>query len=278
MNQITLHALDLATAGDLDAARHVLEGLDDPVTVRLLGLIQEMAQQRLFQGRTQSMLWHEIGNALSIAQANLEGITDGVLEPTPERLEGMRNALEAVARLLDDWRDPSSAFEEQTRAVRIETFNICAMIAAQATLIDGLARAKDVSVKYSPCIEHHPGCSDYRGDPQRTGQILRNVLINAVRYTPPGGHVELICDRPDAEITLVIQDTGPGIAREELPRIFDEGFRGKASATVRGSGTGLSVVSQLLRALGGNAHVLSEEGRGATFVVELPASPLTQTT
>lgn len=276
MIQTLLHALDLATAGDLEAALRVLDGLDDPVTVRLLDLFADLAKERRHRGRTQAMLSHEIGNALSIAQANLEGIMDGVLEPTPERYTGMRNALESVARLLDDRRHPPKSVEEKTQAIRVEDFNICAMIAAQATLIDGLARAKNVTVKYAPCVEHHPGCSHYRGDPQRTGQILRNVLINAVRYTPPGGHVEILCDRPGAEITLVVKDSGPGIGSEELPQIFDEGFRGKAAAAVQGSGIGLSVVSQLLTALGGKARVFSEEGNGATFVIELPASPVPQ--
>ena len=275
MIQTLLHALDLATAGDPEAGLRVLDGLDDPVTVRLLDLFAELVQERNLRIRTQSLLSHEIGNALSIAQANLEGIMDGVLEPTPERYAGMRSALESVARLLEDWRRPPKSLEEKTQTIRVENFNICAMIAAQASLIEGLARAKNVALKFSPCDEHHPGCSHYRGDPQRTGQILRNVLINAVRYTPPGGQVELLCERPEAAITLVIKDTGPGIAAEDLPRIFDEGFRGKA-ATIQGSGMGLSVVSQLLRALGGKAHVLSEEGDGATFVIELPASPLPQ--
>lgn len=276
MIQTLLHALDLATAGDLEGGLRILNGLDDPVTVRLLDLFGELAEERRLRSRTQSMLSHEIGNALSIAQANLEGIMDGVLEPTAERYAGIRNALESVARLLDDWRRPPKKLEEKIQTIRIDNFNICAMIAAQATLIEGLARAKNVSVKYAPCVRHHPECSHYRGDPQRTGQILRNVLINAVRYTPPGGQVEIICDRPGAEITLVIKDTGPGIASEEIPRIFDEGFRGKAGGSVQGSGIGLSVVSQLLRALGGKARVLSEEGNGATFVIELPASPLPQ--
>ncbi|MDQ6929587.1 MAG: HAMP domain-containing histidine kinase [Candidatus Eremiobacteraeota bacterium] len=272
MIQTVLHALDLATAGEIDEARATLVRRSDPVAERLLGLLEELAQERIAKTRTQSMLWHEIGNALSIAQANLEGIMDGVLEPTPERYTGMRSALESVAGLLDDWRRPTQMLQDKTQIAPAENFNICAMIAAQATLIDGLARAKNVSLNFAPCTELHPDCVQYRGDPQRTGQILRNVLINAVRYTPPGGHVALLCDRPDAAITLTVSDSGPGIPTEDLPHIFDEGFRGKAGGSANGSGIGLSVVSRLLRSLGGNAHVQSEEGNGATFVIELPTS------
>ena len=276
--QTLLHAMDLATVGDLEAAQRTIEGLDEPVAVRLLDLFSELTLEQTLQARKQSLLRHEMGNALSIAQANLEGIIDGVLEATPERYLGMCNALEAMGRLLDDWRRPPKRFEENAQTIQIETFNICAMIGAQAALIHGLARAKNVSIEYSPCVAHHPECSHYRGDPQRTGQVLRNVLINAVRYTPPGGHVKILCDRPDAEITLVIKDTGPGIASTDVPRIFEEGYRGKATASAQGSGIGLSVVSQLLRALGGKARVVSEEGDGATFVIELPASPLPKPT
>lgn len=274
MKQAVLHAMDLATGGDLQAAQRILEELDDPAAVRMLDLFRELTLSQMHEGRKHSFLRHEIGNALSIAQANLEGIMDGVLEPTPERYLGMRNALESVRRLLDDWLQPPKPLEENAQTIRIETFNICAMIAAQAAVIHGLAREKNVSIEYAPCVENHPECSEYIGDPQLTGQVLRNVLINAIRYSPPSGRVEIICKRASAEITLVIKDTGPGIADEDARRIFEEGYRGNASASAEGSGLGLSVVSRLLHALGGNARVLSVEGNGATFIIELPASPL----
>ena len=272
--QNALHALDLATADDLEGAQRALEGLDDPLTLRLRALFAELAAERLLATRTQSLLRHEIGNALSIAQANIEGIIDGVLDPAPERYAGIRSALETVGRLLDDWRRPPKSLEEKAHTIRIDDFNICAMIAAQASLIEGLAHSKNVSVTFAACGAHHPGCTHFRGDAARTGQVLRNILINAVRYTPPGGHVEIICDRPGAEITLVVKDTGPGITSEDLPRIFEPGYRGAAGAMIAGTGTGLSVVSQLLRVLGGKARVQSEDGGGATFIVELPAAPL----
>jgi two-component system sensor histidine kinase BaeS len=274
MKEVYLHAIDLATAGEIETAQSALEAIDDAVANRLRDLFAELGNQRSLQQRTQSLLRHEIGNALSIAQANLEGIMDGVLQATPERYAGMHNALESVGRLVDDWRKPPRSLEEKALTIRIDDFNICAIIGAQAALIDGLARAKNVEVYYAPCGQRHSECTHFRGDPQRTGQVLRNVLINAVRYTPPGGRVEIICDRPGAEITLVVRDSGPGIKSEDIAHVFEDGYRGKTAGAVKGSGIGLSVVSQLLGALGGKARVISEEGNGATFVIELPATPL----
>ncbi|MBV8244672.1 MAG: sensor histidine kinase [Candidatus Eremiobacteraeota bacterium] len=268
-----LHALDLALMGDWDRAKEVLEPLDDPIAGRLFLLVSELESREHAQTRAQAVLRHEIGNALSIAKANLEGVIDGVLEQTPERMHGISDAMQTVAELLDEWRRrPTHALDPQGPE-RDERFNMCALIGAQAAAIEGLAKAKQVRVSYRACGAHHPECMYYRGDPSRVGQVLRNILINAVRYTPPGGSVELTCDKPDAEITVVVTDSGPGIAAEDLPRIFESGFRAHEArrTDANGSGLGLAVVSDLLGALGGNARVLSHEGRGATFSVRLPA-------
>ena len=273
MTQKFLHAIDLATAGNLEGAHRALEGREEPIATRLGHLFSELGDERRRQLEIQSLIRHEMGNSLSIVQANLEGIMDGVLEPTAVRYSGMRDALEAVARLLDDWRRPSARIEQKIQTVRLDDINICAIIGAQAALIDGLASAKNVSVSYQACGLHHPECTHYRGDAQRIGQVIRNVLINAVRYTPPGGRVEIHCDRPNAEVTLVINDSGPGIGAQDLPRIFESGYRAGRTSRSEGSGLGLSVVSLILRAIGGRARVLSEEGSGATFVITLPAAP-----
>ncbi len=264
-----LHALDLTMLGDSEGAKALLEPLDDPFAGRLFLLICEFEQHEQARKRSLALIRHEIGNALSIAQANIEGIMDGVLPQTPERLDGIHEALTTAGRLLDDLKRSPEGLP--SHAIRIETFNICAMIAAQYATITGLAEAKNVRVLFDPCGRKHSACTKFRGDPTRIGQILRNVLINAVRFTPPGGTVHLICDHPDGELTVTVRDTGPGIDPGDLPRIFDEGYRGSNSV---GSGLGLNVVSNLLKAFGGNARVVSERNGGATFTLSLPALPL----
>jgi signal transduction histidine kinase len=264
-----LHAIDLAMVQDYDRAKALLEPLDSAIAGRIFLLICQLEQQHQARSRGLSVARHEIGNALAIAQANIEGIVDGILEPTEERLNGILASLSSAGVMLDDLKRPPQVARSET--VRLEPFNICVLIAAHASAIAGLAEAKNVKVVYDPCGEKHDVCVEYQGDPSALGQVLRNVLINAVRYTPPGGVVTIRCDRPGNEITLEVHDSGPGIATEDLPHIFETGFRGR-NVTSSGSGLGLAVVRRLLAALGGQARVESTDGAGASFVITLPTS------
>jgi signal transduction histidine kinase len=270
-DQLLLHAMDLAAMREWDDAKAIVESLDDPASGRLFLLICELEGQERARNLNISMVRHEIGNALTIAQANIEGIVDGVLEPTPDRLEGILASFTSATRLLEDLKKPPD--RAMSAVIKIETFNICALVGAHASAIEGLARAKDVSIIYDPCGMKYASCENYRGDPARVSQILRNVLINAVRYTPPGGSVEIRCDRPDGDLSLVVRDTGIGISTHDLPHIFEPGYRGE-NAPDGGTGIGLSVVQKLLRSLGGEARAIAHDGSGAEFVVRLPVTPL----
>lgn len=266
-HETILHALDLATIEQWEEAKSLLEPLVDPIAGRLFLLVSEAERKERARKRGISLMRHEIGNALSIAQANVEGMMDGVLDVTRSRFEGIHEALVTAGTLLDDMKRAPA--EAPVPPVRIQRFNICALISAQYATIAGLASSKNVSVRYDPCGMNHAECRDFAGDPVRVAQVLRNVLINAVRYSRPGGAIELHCDKPGAHLALTVRDSGPGIAPDEAARVFDEGYRGK-NASGEGSGIGLNVVANLLRALGGDARVVNEERHGATFMLTLP--------
>ena len=273
-----LHAIDSAMLGRWADAKSDLQQLGDStldgIARRLLELVGQLERAEDDRTRHLATLRHEIGNPLAIAQANVEGMLDGVLDRSDERLRGIQEAIEAAGALSNELARPPREISEAP-PIRIDTFNVCALIAAEAASVHGLAASKGVELTYTACGMHYDACTMYRGDPTRVGQILRNVMINAVRYTPPGGRVEMRCDRPDGELTVVVSDSGPGIGSEELPHVFEEGFRGKAAMRrAPGSGLGLAVVDQLLKRIGGNARVESIEGSGTTFVINLPAATL----
>lgn len=100
--KIILHALDLCMLGEWQAAKKIIEQADDPIAERLTMLATEQQVQRNEREKLQKMARHELGNALSIAQANLEAMVDGVLEITPERLHGIRESLRTAGALLAD--------------------------------------------------------------------------------------------------------------------------------------------------------------------------------
>jgi PAS domain S-box-containing protein len=114
-----------------------------------------------------------------------------------------------------------------------------------------------------------------RGDPNRLQQVLWNLLSNAVKFTPAGGSVQVVLERVNSHVEIVVEDTGIGIRAEFLPLVFDRFRQGDASITRRhgGLGLGLSIVKTLVELHGGSVRVKSAgENQGSTFIVALPVS------
>lgn len=250
MRERVLHALDLGMLGDWDGAKHSLEDLEDPIVPRLTALLTDQQRRERERAEMQAVARHELGNAISIAQANMEALVDGVLEPTPERLAGIRDAMITCGLLLEDLKKQYRT--QRDNHVRIAVFDVCELIASQVSLISGIAESKNVHVNYEPCRLHLQSCTQYRGDPDRVALIVRDALLASVRYTPPGGVIDISCVRPSGEIELSV-----------------------ATGTERNGETlGFSLVSKLLESLGGQARILTEHPRSTTFVLHLPAIPL----
>jgi len=108
-------------------------------------------------------------------------------------------------------------------------------------------------------------------------RLLLNMLDNAIRYTPVGGQVTLSSRRTNANIEISVRDTGPGIAPEHLPRVFDRFYRvDRGRSRVQGgSGLGLAIAQSIAHVHGGQITIESVVGHGSTFIVRLPASGIT---
>jgi two-component system sensor histidine kinase BaeS len=114
-----------------------------------------------------------------------------------------------------------------------------------------------------------------RHDPVRIGQVVTNLVGNAIKFTPRGGSVTVdVRGEPGGGASITVADTGIGIEAAELPRIFDRFFRGSRASEARGSGSGLglAIVRGIVEMHGGTVAVESRPGAGATFRVVLPAN------
>jgi signal transduction histidine kinase len=118
-----------------------------------------------------------------------------------------------------------------------------------------------------------PALPPVHGDARRLRQVLLNLVDNALRYSPAGGRITFRSRRQGDSLVLSVSDTGPGIAREHLPRIFERFYRADRSRSrdEGGTGLGLAIVRHLVEAHGGEVWAESERGRGTTVSCRFPA-------
>ncbi|MGZ4431249.1 MAG: sensor histidine kinase, partial [Gaiellales bacterium] len=111
------------------------------------------------------------------------------------------------------------------------------------------------------------------GDRDKLHQLVRNLLDNALRHTPPDGEVRLELRRVDGTAEVIVADTGRGITAAQLPHVFERRYQGAPEERSGGAGLGLSIALEIARAHGGSIAVDSREGHGTSVRVTLPIAP-----
>jgi heavy metal sensor kinase len=146
--------------------------------------------------------------------------------------------------------------------------DIAALIASACAIFEPIAEDKNVMLRCEA-----PKKQVVFGDARMLQRMLSNILDNAVKYTPPGGRVEISLSETERDIVITIADTGVGISEADLPRIFERFYRGDQSRSEPGTGLGLSLARAVARAHGGDITVTSVQNQGSTFIITLPKSP-----
>jgi two-component system sensor histidine kinase BaeS len=239
---------------------------------------------------------HELRTPLHIIQGNLEGILDGVYEPTPGHIQATLNETALLSRLVEDLNTLSLAEAGELELVR-EPVDVAELLADVRTSFSGQAEAAGIALEVGGSSNQTEGDPQeggpQKGGPQKGGpekggpekglilsadvgrldQVLSNLVANAIRHTPAGGRITLDAEPLAAGVRLSVSDTGQGISPEELPYVFDRFWRGDPSRSHKeGSlGLGLAIAQQLVEAHDGQIVVESEWGQGTTFTIELPA-------
>lgn len=214
---------------------------------------------------------HELRTPLAVIQGHLEGMIDGVIEPSKEQLSSLHEEAIRLNRLIKELRDLSLA-EVRQLALEKGPADINQLISRVVTMLRPMADAKQIQIE---CIlmENLP---ETIVDADRMNQVLYNILVNAIRYSPVQGQVQVTTALEEREnsqwLRVSIKDHGPGITAEDIPYVFDHFYRGDKSRDRKsgGSGLGLAIVKQLIEIHGGQVAVKSEVGKGSVFEVLLP--------
>jgi signal transduction histidine kinase len=200
-------------------------------------------------------------------QELLEEGTAGPLSPAQrEFVQGTLNNARRLQRLVDDLLD-HARLEAGTFKLRTTIRDLTEVVAA--TIESMAAEAANADVKLVAELE--PGLLLAEMDPQRIEQVLANFLGNAIKFTPEGGTVWVRTRTQGEGIWCEVQDTGPGIAPDDVPRLFRPFGQLAAGAASGGSGLGLAIAKSLVEAHGGHVDVRTAPGHGSTFGFYLPS-------
>ncbi len=211
---------------------------------------------------------HELRTPLSILQGYMEGLIDGVLEPSEDTWGLLYTETERMRRLVEDLQQLSQAEAGQltldAKPISPEATIVRSTESMLPLFADkGVALESEVP-KRLPLVV---------ADADRMVQVLTNLLRNALRYTPTAGRVTVEAETSGDEVRFTVRDTGSGIAPEHLPHLFERFYRAEKSRSRvgGGSGVGLAISKALVEAMGGRIQADSlGPGKGATFSFTLP--------
>lgn len=211
---------------------------------------------------------HELKTPLTVMHGELETAlqNESLSAPQRARLESQLDEVQRLTRIVDGLTLLTKADSGQITLAR-EAVRLDELVREACLDAQSLARPRDISVNLKNCEQ-----TAILGDRHRLRQLLLNLTDNAIKYNQPCGTVTLSLGLLDGAAELSIANTGPGIAPEMLPRIFDPFFRGDSShsQTIEGCGLGLSIARWIAMAHGGAIEITSRPGEITTAFVRLP--------
>jgi signal transduction histidine kinase len=251
----------IAPAGDPDDAINELTLIFNAMLDRIEGLVTGM------RGALDNVA-HDLKTPLTRLRGTAEMALAAPADPGRYR-EALADCVEEADRVLVMLNTLMDISEAESGAMPLQRERIrLADVAERAIgLYHDVADAKDISLGATISSD-----VEVSGDRVRLEQVAANLIDNALKYTPAGGHVTVSVERDGSRAILRVRDTGIGIPPDEQTRIWDRLFRGDRSRAERGLGLGLSLVKAIVEAHQGTVSVVSAPGEGSTFTVALSAA------
>lgn len=233
---------------------------------QLIGSVNTLAHtleaQLLIKKRMAGDYAHEFRTPLAILQSNLEGMIDGILEASPERLESCRAEILRLSRMTSQI-EKLVEIENNNLFLNKQDFDFSELLNQTLMPFEKEFRDKQITLKVET-----PSCRLY-ADKDKVSQVIVNLLSNALKYTQEGGRICVFAADHNQTLVFMVEDNGLGIEKEDLPYIFEYLYRTDRSRArgTGGSGIGLSVVKAIVTAHEGSIEVESQPGKGSRFTV-----------
>ncbi len=214
---------------------------------------------------------HELRTPLSVLQGNLQAILDDVYPLTKPEIAALYDETIVLRRLVSDLYELAQA-EAGQLPLAIRAVAAGEIVAQVCTAFAEAAATQGVRLETAVA----DGLPTVAADADRLGQVLHNLLANALRHTPGGGRIRVTAEAAEpGQVRIAVADTGSGIAPEDLPHVFDRFWRADRARGRDGAGLGLAIARQLVERQGGRIGAESTPGQGSRFWLTLPvAAPI----
>nr|MBA3534861.1 HAMP domain-containing protein [Ardenticatenales bacterium] len=263
----------------VDVTQHIAEGrFEQRVTeegteeiAELARSLNEMAaalqQSETLRRNLVADIAHDLRTPLSVLQGNLQALLDDVYPLEKAEIANLYDETRMLSRLVNDLREMGLA-EAGQLSLHPEPLEIGGLLQDITSLYVEVAAEQNITV----ALDAPTDLPLTLADPERTRQVLHNLLSNALRHTSPQGTITLRAASAPAAVRVSVQDSGPGIPAADLPRLFERFWRADKSRSREygGSGLGLAIVKHLVELQGGEIGVESREGVGSCFWFTLP--------
>jgi predicted ribosomally synthesized peptide with SipW-like signal peptide len=246
----------VTTKGELGELGHAFNAMAEGLT-RLEQLRQNMVTD----------VAHELRTPLSNVRGYLEALRDGVVKPTPETIASVYEEAMLLNRLVDDLQELALAEAGQLKLV-CQPVDIRQVIDKAVQSLKTQALEKEIDL-IAVLQDNLPLVN---ADAERMGQVLRNLLKNAIINTPAGGEIKIQAIKVDSQVEVSVRDNGMGISAEHLPYVFERFYRVDQSRAreTGGAGLGLAIVKQLVEAQGGQVDIDSQVDGGTRITFTSP--------
>ena len=231
------------------------------------GMAVNLAKQEQLRKNMVSDVAHELRTPLSNIRGYLEAAQDGLVEPDKGLIDNLFEEAMLLNRLIDDLQELALA---EAGHLHLELTKMNLGQEVQSTIDNLIPISQKLGIELT--CEIPVDLPEVTADPQRIGQVLRNLINNALDYTPEGGRITIRASIEGDFVRVAVIDTGPGIESEHLPYLFERFYRAdpSRSRSLGGAGLGLAIVKQLVQVQGGQVGVESHPGMGSMFYFTIP--------